>query len=329
MEFAGFMNLTTPMRTGAALPAENAMELEQPPPPSTGGVGGGGIVGMELDGSAGLSASSGGMQHQPQHVIGKPKLSSSTSTIYVRSSHPANLDSAEVLSAIASVLQVIMNQAHTGNDIAPPVDMNLAVFDERSYVAKDMRKKLRWGGFSFRRSSTKRSGGAPSSPADVEANQEGVPPKEVILEFLSLASKRASFSAETTIIALILINRLLSTTTYQVHTFNWRLLWLSALLLAQKLQDDVSLDNASFLVVWRYATKIENDSLTVVHFNEMESKVRVVSGVCRDTCERHLTNPPASRAPPTLSRARGCNVVFTNAQLLHLHSTFPVCSIPV
>jgi hypothetical protein len=292
-EFAGFMELTTPMRTPAVLGAENAMDivgntgqqqyhqLQQQQQP--GAVPGGGMFGydqqqqqmmmmMMNNNNNQYGNNNTNMEFDTNTKSVGNKLSSSTSTIYVRNSHPANPDSAEVLSAIASVLHVIMSQSHTGNDIAPPIDMNLAVFDERCYVPKEMRKKLRWGNFFFRGNRSSSSTRSPANVTNEEPNQEGVPPKEVILEFLSLASKRASFSAETTIIALILINRLLSTTTYKVHTFNWRLLWLCALLLAQKLQDDVSLDNASFIVVWRYATKIDNDTLTVSHFNEMEAK---------------------------------------------------------
>ena len=219
------------------------------------------------------------------------RVSNSTSTIYARNL-VSNLDSDEVLSAIASVLHTLLSQqganalAMSGG-VAPPVDVNFSCFDERSYVPREARKKLRWAWpsttntglgayYSGAASRSSRRGSSPPLPDD---SHEGVPPKEEMFKFLCRASRRASFSPENTVIALIILNRVLSCTPrLVVHAYNWRLLYLSALLVAQKLYDDVSLDNASFPIVWRAAVGAEAsglppDSLDVRAFNDMEAKI--------------------------------------------------------
>jgi len=227
--------------------------------------------------SAGLSASRAAAAAAAAHPNQK-RVSNSTSTIYARNL-VSNLDSDEVLSAIASVLSSLMAQAPgAGDGVAPSVDREFSSFDERTYVPREARKKLRWVLPTLGRASFSTAVPVPTAAAaaadDAARTEEGVPPKDEMFKFLKRTSRRASFSPENTVIALILINRLLSTSrTLVVHAYNWRLVYLTALLVAQKLYDDVSLDNASFPIVWRAAVGIEaTDTLDLRAFNEMEAR---------------------------------------------------------
>lgn len=196
----------------------------------------------------------------------KNKLSNSTSSMYIQSTI-VSPNSTEVLEAIASVLHCIMLQgASAGNSIAPPVDPSLQMFDERHYVSQHLRKRLRWG--------------APDGMNDRTAPDENVPPCNEIFYFLKATMDRASFSPVCTIIALVLLNRLISQNSgvVSVHAYNWRLLYLSSLLVGQKIWDDSALANVDFPIVWSYAMKIYGDqqdavkALDVKAFNSMERK---------------------------------------------------------
>ena len=192
----------------------------------------------------------------------------STSTIYANStiSHP---NEAEVLQSVASVLHCIMLQnAIPMGGMAPEVEARIAMFDERSYTKKEIRKRLRWG---FNRTSNEDEKDASKRAFP----DEGVPPVTEIYYFLMACSQRASFSSEVSIIALVLLNRLLTTPntfTICLHAFNWRLFFLTSIMVAQKIWEDVSLANIDFPIIWRHAVKVDDDRLDVKAFNVMESR---------------------------------------------------------
>lgn len=117
-----------------------------------------------------------------------------------------------------------------------------------------------------------------------------------------------------TVLALVLLNRLLSQSNrfVPVHAFNWRLLYLCALLIGQKIWDDVALANVDFPIIWKHAMQIseeEEDRLDVKAFNAMELKmlellqfnVYVSSGLYAQFCFElrsiYEANSPASSFP--------------------------------
>lgn len=195
------------------------------------------------------------------------RTANSTSTVYANStiSHP---NEAEVMQSVASVLHCIMlqNAIPTGG-MAPEIEPRIAMFDERSYTNRECRKRLRWG---FNRSTSDGSDSSKRAFPD-----EGVPPVTEIYYFLMACSQRASFSIECSIIALVLLNRLLTTpspVTIGLHAFNWRLFFLTALMIAQKIWEDIALANIDFPIIWRHAVQVDDDKLDVKAFNVMESK---------------------------------------------------------
>ena len=78
-----------------------------------------------------------------------------------------------------------------------------------------------------------------------EAEEEEVTVEE-ILRFIEGIFKRARFSPECNIIALVYINRVISTTSLPLHPRNWKAVVLVALLLAQKVWDDRCVALSSF-----------------------------------------------------------------------------------
>lgn len=78
-----------------------------------------------------------------------------------------------------------------------------------------------------------------------EAEEEEVTVEE-IHRFIEGIFKRARFSPECNIIALVYINRVISTTSLPLHPRNWKAVVLVALLLAQKVWDDRCVALSSF-----------------------------------------------------------------------------------
>ena len=180
----------------------------------------------------------------------QPRVSNSTSSIYVTST-VSKPNTIEVLQAISSVLHCIIHQGSIGHqEPAPMASSAIQVFDERIYVPAQTGKRLKWS-----------------------QDSEGVPPPEIVFRFLKSCVDRASFSSECMVIALILLNRLLAVSSVPivVHAYNWRLFFLTSILLAQKIWDDVSLANTDFPIVWRHATQIADYSLDALAFCQMES----------------------------------------------------------
>jgi len=81
-------------------------------------------------------------------------------------------------------------------------------------------------------------------PAD--AASDSLPSVDEIYSLLSGIFRRAQFSAECNIIALIYINRVIAKSNLPLHRGNWRTIVLSAVILAQKVWDDKSLTTSTF-----------------------------------------------------------------------------------
>lgn len=208
----------------------------------------------------GIAAVQVGMQAEQPAKDLKCRTANSTSTIYANSTI-SKPNEAEVTHSVGAVLQCIMMQnAHPSNGAAPEIDSYISMFDERSYIKQESRKRLRW---------------ALSRNSEEESPDEGVPPLSEICYFVMACSQRASFSSECSIIALVLLNRLLTTprnVQISLHAYNWRLFFLTSLMLAQKIWEDVSLANIDFPIIWRHAVKVDEDNLDVRAFNNMESR---------------------------------------------------------
>ena len=79
------------------------------------------------------------------------------------------------------------------------------------------------------------------------------PSLENVSEFLQRSVKRAHFEAATVVGIVIIFKRVCAACS--VHVFNWRILLLLSILLAQKVIDDKSLGTNQFKELFAYATK--------------------------------------------------------------------------
>ena len=79
------------------------------------------------------------------------------------------------------------------------------------------------------------------------------PSLENVSEFLQRSVKRAHFGAATVVGIVIIFKRVCAACS--VHVFNWRILLLLSILLAQKVIDDKSLGTNQFKELFAYATR--------------------------------------------------------------------------
>jgi hypothetical protein len=97
------------------------------------------------------------------------------------------------------------------------------------------------------------------------------PTKDVVFEFLKEAYGIAEWSPECNIIALVLVNRLCGTASYQMSYRNWNKLTLISLLVAQKIWDDVPLTNVDFPQLWEMLFP-DSQGFDIKQLNKMETK---------------------------------------------------------
>jgi hypothetical protein len=161
------------------------------------------------------------------------KVASSTSSIYATSaiSQPNFL---EITKSVAFVVQCTL--ASTDLSVGTALDDECPYFDERYY----------W----------------PDDKPRVDTQE---PPATVdqIASFIGACIKRASFSCEVLVIALVLFNRFVCFAMHPIkpHTYTWKLLFVCSLLLAQKIWDDESVENTDFPLVWKYAMQTKVGAL--------------------------------------------------------------------
>ena len=102
---------------------------------------------------------------------------------------------------------------------------------------------------------------APEGPEELGIDKladaaDAVPSVDTIYRFINGIFRRAGFSAECNIIALVYINRVIAKFSLPLHKGNWPTVVLAAVILAQKVWDDRSLNTANFaLVVPAYSKK--------------------------------------------------------------------------
>jgi len=170
--------------------------------------------------------------------------SNSTSTIFATNaiSHP---NFSEIVQAVAFVVSASLECADQNAAVAP-VDDFVACYDERTYDSSLASK--------------------PVEPVTVQA----------VSAFIGAAIKRGNFSCEVLIISLVLFNRLIFFPEHKVipHARSWRLMFVTAIMVAQKLFDDVAVDNVDFPIVWKSATKTSPGvTPSVKAFGQMETKM--------------------------------------------------------
>jgi len=158
-------------------------------------------------------------------------------------SHP---NSKEIVLSVAKALQTLMVRCEPSVGVS--YQDPLCVFDERIYSTSF----LPW-------------------------NENGALAVLRIADFVMKCIQRADFSCEVLITALCLFARFIrQTESFQtkvptVTPANWRLIFLTCLLISQKSWDDSSLDNLSFAIIWRFAAPSSEDEPSGKDFNEMES----------------------------------------------------------
>jgi hypothetical protein len=172
------------------------------------------------------------------------QAASSTSSIHATSaiSHPNVL---QIIKSVAFVVHCTL--ASMDLTEGTTLDAEYPYFDERFYWAEQ---------------------GAPCQSAEA-------PPTTVdqIASFIAGCVQRAAFSCEDLVIALVLFNRFVCFATHPIkpHAYTWKLLFLSSLLVAQKLWDDDSVGTTDFPLVWTFATQTKNPMPNGASFGSMES----------------------------------------------------------
>ena len=160
----------------------------------------------------------------------------STSSIFCRNT-ACNPNADQIILCMSSVLQVQM------------------LHDKQAGANEELRERFRF--FEAPVTSTAGAGGGGAVAAAAEEGGEGMmvveeeaEEEEVTVEeihrFIEGIFKRARFSPECNIIALVYINRVISTTSLPLHPRNWKAVVLVALLLAQKVWDDRCVALSSF-----------------------------------------------------------------------------------
>lgn len=200
----------------------------------------------------------------------------STSTMFVTSTISVpDLD--EIILSVSSVLQCQMFRCVTGmhdKHYGPTYDSLEEAENAEGSITKEQYETI-----VFRKAFSAfdelryidEGNGATTTPL----NDLPDPPKiEDIYDFITNVFETAQFSPECNVIALVYTNRLLAFIDMPLHRNNWRLLFLSSLLLAQKVWDDKSLGNVDFPLIWRAAVKGKRaDFLNLKKVNALERKL--------------------------------------------------------
>jgi len=118
----------------------------------------------------------------------------------------------------------------------------------------------------------------PANPFDVIDNPDEVS-SEAMFKFLKDVYTIARWTPECNVLALVLLMRLLDSSDIQMHAGNWDILLLSALMISQKIWDDIALSNVDVPEIWRrvypgrerinltVVNKLERAFLQALHFD--------------------------------------------------------------
>lgn len=200
---------------------------------------------VEASSSAAGAASSAAPAATPSHGMARsaptPK-SSTTSTLFLTStlSVPNN---DEICLGVATVLHCqLLQDFEAGRSCPKPFEAAALMFNEDAY-------------------------------RDRPTEQPAVTPIEDFYAFIKRAFELAQFSPECNILSLIFVNRCVAFTKMPVTAHTWRLLMLSALLVAQKVWDDRALANVDFPTVYATAAGTRDiGSVDVKVINRLERK---------------------------------------------------------
>jgi len=170
--------------------------------------------------------------------------SNSTSTIFATGclSSP---DVNEVLLSVAMVLQMQMLQDLEGGKERKE---SFKDFDDDIWYIRHAEKE------KAKRQNTKENKGSKAAPPPARSEEEPDPKKlkrelpclEYIFKFIKALYECGELSQECNIIALVLLNRLLAFTGVPLLACNWRPIYVTALLISQKIWDDRCLANSQF-----------------------------------------------------------------------------------
>jgi hypothetical protein len=89
----------------------------------------------------------------------------------------------------------------------------------------------------------------------------------------------ANFSAECNILALVYINRMTTLHKFSLTMNNWRGIWVAAIILAQKVWDDVPLKTSSFVQILPNVTKERLRKLEMKTFSMLDYSTTVKPSV--------------------------------------------------
>jgi len=108
-------------------------------------------------------------------------------------------------------------------------------------------------------------------PLNDDYNLENSPTSNKIGFFLSLIFNGEKLSAESAVMALAYIDRLLSLTNLHLHASNWRRVTLGAIIVASKVWEDQAIWNVDFLNVFPYCTvedlnRLERQFLSAIQY---------------------------------------------------------------
>lgn len=171
-------------------------------------------------------------QQRAANILKKTKANS-TSSVFAQSTL-TDPDIDEVIFSVALVLQMQMSEVDPESIDQAALD-EFIIFDELYQGDEAEISMTEADKIKRRKQQLKAIASAPSL--------------DYIYKFLKAVYDCAQFSQECIIIAMIFVNRLIATSGMPLHTLNWRPVWLSALLIAQKIWDDRCLVNAHFSMI--------------------------------------------------------------------------------
>lgn len=164
----------------------------------------------------------------------------STSTV-IASTTMANPNMGQIFFCLASVLQAQLVE----DDELPPEIRNMhPVFNLIPQI------KAEYGGVVEHVTEESALVDAPDDPVlRAKLLNKSVPHVDTIVRFMKLLQQCGKYSEECNILALVYLNRMNSTQRFALTMTNWRAVWLSCIIIAQKMWDDRPLKTSAFTVL--------------------------------------------------------------------------------
>jgi len=118
-----------------------------------------------------------------------------------------------------------------------------------------------------------------NQPLNDDVNLDVSPTTNKIVYFLSLIFNGEKLSAESAVMALAYIDRLLSLTNLHLHASNWRKVTLGSIIVASKVWEDQAIWNVDFLNVFPYVSVEDLNKLERQFLNAIKYMVTLKSSV--------------------------------------------------